>query len=253
MNLSPQHVVFPVVLAAIAAAYAAVGQAGATGYIAAMGIAGFTPDVIRPAALALNTLVAAIGTARYAKAGHVTWRGTYPFILLGLPCSVLGGATHLPTSIYQPVVGVLLIVAAWRMAKSARSAASIDERPLPQPPLLPALIAGAAIGFVAGVTGIGGGIFIAPLVLTLHWLNTRYAAGLSAIFNLLNSAAALAGLWSASLILPPDLPSWLAAAAVGAMLGSWLGVKHLPPRVLRYILSVLLLVGGIWMLLNLVR
>jgi uncharacterized protein len=250
VSLIFQHAVFPLVLAVIAAAYAAVGQAGATGYIAAMGIVGFTPDVIRPAALALNTLAAAIGTARFTRAGHLTWRGTYPFIILGLPFSVLGGATHLPASIYNPVVGVLLILAAWRMAKSARSAGSFDERMPPHPPLLPSIIAGAIIGFVAGVTGIGGGIFVAPLTLTLHWLNTRHAAGLSAIFNFLNSAAALAGLWSTSLILPPQLPSWLVAVAAGAILGSWLGVKHLPPGVLRYILSALLLIGGVWVLLN---
>jgi hypothetical protein len=131
-----QHVAFPVVLAVIAAAYAAVGQAGA---IAAMGIVGFPPDVISLAALALNTLAAAIGTARLARSGHITWRGTYPFIILGLPFSVLGGTTHLPASIYNPVVGVLLIVAAWRMAKSARLAASMDERTPSHPPLLPSI------------------------------------------------------------------------------------------------------------------
>ena len=253
MGVTLQSVFFPVALAVIAAAYAAVGQAGATGYIAAMGLAGFPHDVIRSAALVLNTLVAAIGTVRFARAGHLGWRTTYPFIFLGLPFSVLGGATQLPASIYNPVVGVLLIAAAWRMAKSARLASTTDERPRPQPPLLPSIVAGAIIGFVAGVTGIGGGIFIAPLVLTLHWLNTRHAAGLSAIFNLLNSAAALAGLWRTSLLLPSELPSWLSAVAVGAILGSWLGVKHLPPIALRYILSALLLVGGVWMPLNLSR
>lgn len=249
MGLTLQHIFFPIFLAFIAASYAAVGQAGATGYIAAMGIVGFAPDVIRPAALALNTLVAAIGTARFAKAGHLTWRGTYPFIVLGVPFSVLGGATHLPASIYNPVVGILLIVVAWRMAKSARLAAALDERTPRSTPLLASIIAGAVIGFVAGVTGIGGGIFIAPLVLTLHWLNTRHAAGLSAIFNFLNSAAALAGLWSTSLIWPSELPFWLVAVAIGGTLGSWLGVKHLSPNVLRYILATLLLVGGGWMLL----
>jgi hypothetical protein len=136
------------------------------------------------------------------------------------------------------------------MAKSARLAASLDERAPPSPPLLPSIIAGALIGFIAGVTGIGGGIFVAPLVLTLHWLNTRHAAGLSAIFNLFNSAAALAGLWSTSLVFPQELPFWLVAVAIGGILGSWLGVKHLPPKVLRYILSTLLLVGGVWMLLT---
>ena len=251
--MTVQHVLFPVLLAVIAAAYAAVGQAGATGYIAAMGIVGFTPDVIRPAALALNTLVATIGTARFAREGHLTWRGTYPFIVLGLPFSVVGGATHLPASVYNPLVGVLLIVAAWRMAELARLAASFDERTPPHPPMLLSIIAGAIIGFVAGVTGIGGGIFVAPLVLTLHWLNTRHAAGLSAIFNLLNSAAALAGLWGTSPTLPPQLPSWLLAVAMGAILGSWVGVKHLPTGVLRYILSALLLVGGVSMLVNLAR
>jgi uncharacterized protein len=250
VGVTLQHVFFPVVLAVIAGAYAAVGQAGATGYIAAMGLAGFPPDVIRSAALALNTLVATIGTVRFARAGHLTWRGTYPFIILGLPFSVLGGATELPASIYNPMVGVLLIVAAWPMARSAPLASTIDERMRPHPPLLPSIIAGAVIGFVAGVTGIGGGIFVAPLVLTLHWLNTRHAAGLSAIFNLLNSAAALAGLWGTSLVLPPQLPSWLVAVAIGAIVGSSMGVKHLPPGVLRYILSALLLIGGVWMLLD---
>jgi hypothetical protein len=248
--LTLQHIFFPLALALIAAAYAAVGQAGATGYIAAMGLAGFAPDVIRPAALALNTLVAAIGTARFAGAGHLTWRGTWPFIVLGLPCSVLGGATHLPAAVYNPVVGTLLIVAAWQMARLARTAKPTDPVAPAPPPLLASIIAGAAIGFVAGVTGIGGGIFIAPLVLSLRWLEMRHTVGLSALFNLLNSAAALAGLWTTSPRLPDELPWWLAAAAIGAALGASLGARHLAPSVLRYILAALLMVGGGWMLID---
>src|SRR5580704_11826945 len=226
------------------------GRRAIAGYIAALGLGGYPPEIIRPAALALNTLVATIGTVRFARAGHVTWRRTYPFIVLGLPFSILGGATHLPSAIYDPIVGALLIVAAWEMVRSARAAAATDELAPAGPPLLLSVLAGAVIGFVAGVTGIGGGIFIAPLVLALHWLNTRHAAGLSALFNLLNSAAALAGLWSTSPGLPRELPLWLGATALGAILGSWLGVKHLPPAALRYVLSVLLLVGGLWLLAN---
>jgi uncharacterized protein len=164
-----------------------------------------------------------------------------------LPFSVLGGATRLPASIYHPVVGLLLIVAAGQMVRSARSAAAVDELVPQHPPLWLSIIAGAIIGFVAGVTGIRGGIFIAPLVLALHWLNTRHAAGLSALFNLLNSAAALAGVWTTSLVFPPELPSWLVAVGIGAILGSCLGVKHLRSVVLPYILSGLLLVGSVWM------
>jgi hypothetical protein len=243
-----QELFFPVALAVIAAAYAAVGQAGATGYISAMGLAGYTPDITRPAALALNTLVAAIGVARFAQAGFITWRGTYPFIVLGLPVSVMGGATHIPTRVYYPLVGLLLMVAAWQMFRSAQSASASENSAPVHPPLAASMLAGGIIGFVAGMTGIGGGIFIAPLVLTLGWLGMRQTAGLSALFNLLNSAAALAGLWSTSLAFPKELPWWLAAVAVGAMFGAWLGIEHLPPRLLRYLLAALLLTGGLWML-----
>jgi uncharacterized membrane protein YfcA len=243
-----QEFLFPVVLAVIAAAYAAVGQAGATGYIAAMGLAGYPPDVIRPAALALNTLVAAIGTVRFAQAGFITWRGTYPFLLLGLPLSVVGGATHIPTSVYFPLVGVLLLAAAWQMFRSARSATVSDNLEPTHAPLAGSMLVGGVIGFVAGMTGIGGGIFIAPLVLMLGWLSARQTAGLSALFNLLNSAAAFAGLWSTSLVFPPELPWWLAAVAISAIFGTWLGIKLLTPRPLRNLLGVLLLTGGLWML-----
>jgi uncharacterized protein len=154
----------------------------------------------------------------------------------------------LPAAVYRPVVGLLLIVAAWQMARLARPSAPAAEIALARPPFWISLLAGAAIGFVAGMTGIGGGIFIAPLVLSLRWLDMRHTAGLSAVFNLLNSAAALVGLLSTSLSLPGELPLWLAAVAIGAALGSWLGVRHLPPRVLRYLLSALLLVGGGWMI-----
>jgi hypothetical protein len=145
-----QEFLFPVALAVIAAAYAAVGQAGATGYIAAMGLAGYTPDIIRPAALGMNTLVAAIGTVRFAQAGFSTWRGTYPFILLGLPLSVVGGATHIPASVYYPLVGLLLLVAAWQMFRTAQPVAGSDIRCPAHPPLAPSILAGAIIGFIAG-------------------------------------------------------------------------------------------------------
>jgi uncharacterized protein len=243
-----QEAFFPVVLAVIAAAYAAVGQAGATGYIAAMGLAGYTPEVIRPAALALNTLVALIGTVRFAQAGLISWRGTYPFILFGLPLSILGGATHIPTWVYDPLVGLLLLVAAWQMFRPARSATVNGDRTAAHPPLTASVLAGGIIGFIAGMTGVGGGIFIAPLVLAFGWLGIRQTAGLSALFNLLNSAAAFGGLWSTSPTFPRELPWWLAAVAVGAMVGVWLGIRHLAPSLLRHLLAVLLLSGGLWML-----
>jgi uncharacterized protein len=107
VNGTAEQILFCVALALVATAYAAVGQGGATGYIAVMGLAGSAPDVIRPAALILNVLVSAIGSAQFAQAGLLNWRGFYPFALLGVPCSILGGITHLPAFVYHPVVGAL--------------------------------------------------------------------------------------------------------------------------------------------------
>jgi uncharacterized membrane protein YfcA len=80
----------------VALLYASVGQAGGTGYVAVMGLAGFEPSVIKPTALALNILVSAIGCVGSWRRGTFTWRAAYPFAVLGLPFSILGGAIHLP-------------------------------------------------------------------------------------------------------------------------------------------------------------
>lgn len=158
----------------VAVLYASVGQAGGTGYIALMGLAGFAPAVIKPTALALNVLVSAIGTTRFAKAGMLTWRISYPFVILGAPLSILGGAAHLPLAIYQPVVGALLLGAAIQVVRAPPRNADLASNP----PFLPALLAGAGIGFISGVTGVGGGIFLAPLVLSLGWVEVRQAAAI---------------------------------------------------------------------------
>ena len=177
--------------AIVAVLYSAVGQAGGTGYIAAMGLLGFAPNIIKPTALALNILVAAIGCVRFCRVGLLTWRSCYPFAILGAPFSLLGGAINLPAVIYQPVVGALLLLAALQMMRSAAGAADADERAPREPPFLLSLLTGGLIGLVSGVTGVGGGIFLAPLVLTMGWVATRQAAAVSAAFNLLNSASGL--------------------------------------------------------------
>jgi uncharacterized membrane protein YfcA len=109
-------ILFPVALAIVAILYSAVGQAGGTGYVALMGLVDFAPAIIKPTALALNVLVSAIGCIRFYRLDLLTWRTAYPFAVLGMPFSLVGGALHLPPSAYQPVVGALLLIAGsrWR-------------------------------------------------------------------------------------------------------------------------------------------
>jgi uncharacterized membrane protein YfcA len=170
-------VLIAAVFAVVAVLYSSVGQAGGTGYIAVMGLLGFGPDIVKPTALALNILVAFIACAHFYRVGLLTWRVCYPFGMLGVPFSLIGGTVNLPAAVYQPFVGTLLLIAAWQMFRTAKGARDGEPR---NPPFLLSLMAGGAIGLVSGITGVGGGIFLAPVVLTMGWVQTRQASAVSA-------------------------------------------------------------------------
>ncbi len=229
----------------IALVYAAVGQAGASGYIAAMALAGFAPPAMKTTALALNLLVAGIGAALFLKAGRLSWRNVWPFAILGFPFSLLGGAIQLPEGLYFPVVGVVLILSGLQMGRSAvRGRSSSPQAPV-APPFAAALATGAVIGFVSGTTGTGGGVFLAPVILSMNWGTARQTAATTAVFNLMNSGAALIGAFAAWRHIPTALPLWLVAVAVGGAVGAFLGSRYLSDRWLRGILAFLLLVSGL--------
>ena len=229
----------------IALVYSAVGQAGASGYIAAMSLAGFAPAVMKTTALALNLLVAGIGSFQFLRAGRLSWREVYPFALLGFPFSFLGGALQLPERVYYPVVGAVLLLSAGQMA---RSALRRPGAPLPapvRPPFLAALATGAVIGFMSGTTGTGGGVFLAPVILAMRWGTARQTAATTAVYNLMNSAAALLGAHGLWHELPAALPWWLVAVAAGGTIGAFAGSRFLSDRWLRGILALLLFVSGV--------
>lgn len=225
--------------------YAAVGQAGASGYIAIMGLAGFSPLAMKTTALSLNLVVAAIGTALFLRAGRLSWRDVWPFAILGFPFSMLGGALHLPERVYFPLVGVVLILSAFQMARTALSAKRTGVEAPVTPPFMAALATGAVIGFVSGTTGTGGGVFLAPIILTMHWGTARQTAATTAVYNLMNSFAALIGAYAAWDHIPSALPAWLVAVAVGGTIGAYIGSRYLSDRWLRGILSMLLFMSGI--------
>jgi uncharacterized membrane protein YfcA len=200
-------------------------------------------------ALTLNLLVATIGTIQFWRAGRLSWRVIYPFSVLGFPFSVLGGAVQLPTHVYYPVVGAVLVLSALLMAKSALRR-SLEAAVVVSPQLPPALLTGAVIGFVSGTTGTGGGVFLAPVILAMRWGTARQTATVTAVYNLMNSAAALLGAYSSWRSIPAAIPLWLLAVGVGGSIGAFIGSRYLPDRWLRLILALLLLLSGIKLLLG---
>jgi len=230
-----------------AALYASVGHAGASGYLAAMALAGVNPAVMKPTALVLNILVATLVTIRYARARLSSLTTLWPFAVGSVPFAFLGGAWPLPATFYRPMVGAMLLYGALRMARPTNSSA---DGPIAPPGRATALAVGSGIGLLSGLTGTGGGIFLSPLLILKHWTGIREASGTAAAFILVNSVAGLAGNFASVGRVPRSALPWAIAAGVGAILGTELGTRRLAPHVLRRLLAVVLAVAGAKMLLT---
>ncbi len=137
---------------ALAMLYSSVGQAGASGYLAILALFGLAPAIMKPTALSLNILVACIATYRFYRAGCFSWSVFWPFALSSIPFALIGGSILLPDLIYKPVVGTILLFAAYSLFRSPK----ISSHPGKPLRLELALVAGAAIGLVSGLTGVGG-------------------------------------------------------------------------------------------------
>jgi hypothetical protein len=223
--------------------YAAVGHGGASAYLAAMALAGVAPEEMRPVALALNILVAAIATWKFQRAGHFRWRLFWPFAAVSIPLAFAGGAVTLPGQAYKVLVGVVLVYAAWQLWRSGRAGEEI--RALRAPPIHWAMGIGAAMGLLAGLTGVGGGIFLSPLLLILGWAGTKETSAVAAPFILMNSVAGLfAGFTVGAAALPRHI--WILGVAV--VVGGWLGAEYGSRRfanpLIRRLLGVVLALAG---------
>lgn len=225
-----------------AALYSSVGHGGASSYLAVMGLFSVAPDVMKPTALALNILVAGVATFKFYRAGLFNWRLFWPFAVVSIPAAFVGGATMLPARTYKILVGVVLLYAALWMFRSSLRPINKETH---LPPLWAALAFGAAIGLLSGLTGVGGGIFLSPVLLYMGWAETRATSGVAAPFILVNSIAGLLGHFSSVAQLPPSVPVWGAAAVIGGWIGATYGSKRAPAPVLRQLLSLVLIVAGV--------
>jgi uncharacterized membrane protein YfcA len=206
-----------------------------------MALFSVAPETMRPTALALNLIVAAFGTWRFWRAGQTDHRLLLLFALPAIPAAFIGGGISVPPETYRPMVGVVLWFAAvWLIWKPSQTV----ERPGRLVSAGVALPVGGLLGFLAGLTGTGGGIFLSPLLVLFGWADARRTSGIAAGFILLNSIAGLAGNVASVRALPDELPYFAAAVAAGALMGTWLGSVHLPKRRLLQGLGLVLIIAG---------
>lgn len=228
--------------------YSSVGHGGASGYLAAMTLFNLAPGVMRPSVLCLNVIVAGVAAVRFYGAGWFSWRLFLSFAATSIPFAYLGGSLRLPEIYYRQIVGAVLLCAAYRLWRFAAQSEAKEEMREVQVGV--ALLCGAVLGLLSGLVGVGGGIFLSPLILLMRWADVRQASGVAAWFIVVNSIAGLMGSRTEIAMLPPSIFAWGAAALTGGIIGAELGSRRLANKQMRRALAVVLVIASAKLLLT---
>ena len=223
----------------VALLYSSVGHAGASGYIAVMALAEISATIIRPTALLLNIVVATIGSIQFIRAGHFRWQLFWPFAVLSIPAAYFGGAIAIPTKLLKIAIGCVLLASAIRLLIQIRPAT--EFRPVGRPV---AVVTGGVLGFLAGLTGTGGGIFLTPLIILMRWASTKEAAAASVAYILVNSVSGLLGNLRNGVQFAPFTLPLILVVVVGGFIGSSLGSRRLSVPIIHVLLATILVMAG---------
>jgi hypothetical protein len=236
----------PLILGVAAILYSAVGHGGASAYIALMALAGMAPTEIRPTALTLNLIVSGIAAARFMRAGQFDWRVFWPFAMTAVPAAFFAGRVDLPESTYKLLLGLALAAAAARYMVWPQLDATREKR-VPAVPL--ALACGAALGALAGLTGIGGGVYLSPLLIFCGWARPKEAAGVAAAFIFVNSLAGFLGRAPTLGSYPDNVLAMGVAVLVGAAIGTTISLGAFTQQIIVRTLGIVLGVAAFSILL----
>lgn len=244
--MSEALIIAPLIFLA-ALLFSSVGHGGASAYLAVFALASMAPAEMRPAALSLNVLVASIGLYKFYQVGAFNWSLFWPIALTSIPAAFIGGQITLANNSYKVLVGATLLYAAWTIFRNANQSDDVHVRPVAKPILL---ALGAALGFISGLTGVGGGIFLSPILLYFCWAKTKVISGVAAAFILVNSISGLLGFLSKSPSLPAGLIYWALAAVLGGLIGAQYGSRKLANPTIRKLLALVLVFAGSKMVLG---
>ena len=223
-----------------AALYASVGHGGASAYLAVMGLIGMAPVEMKPIALVLNIAVSLLASIAFARAGHFQVRLFWLFAAASVPAAFIGGWLQSPEPVFKLILAAALVFGAWRLAFYRNA----EEAELREPPLSAILILGLAIGFLSGLIGIGGGIFLTPLLILFRWTPAKPAAAISAAFIFVNSLSGLAGFVTKGGVVPQLAWLLLPVVLAGAWFGSSWGSKRARSLALQRVLAAVLVVAA---------
>ncbi|MBI3585786.1 MAG: sulfite exporter TauE/SafE family protein [Ignavibacteriales bacterium] len=227
----------------VAVLYSSVGHGGASGYLAVLSLFAVAPAIMSSTALILNVLVATISLIAYYRAGHLSLKLAGPFMLLSIPAAFVGGVLDISDRTYFLILALVLLAAAFRLGISLSPSSAEDSNK--DVNFVVSLAIGGAIGLLSGVVGVGGGIFLSPMLLLMRWADPKRTSAVSALFIVVNSLAGLGGRFLRGGFQFGGVAPLILAAFLGGIVGSYYGANKLSGMVLRRLLAVVLVLAAI--------
>ena len=240
--MEPITIIAIILFTIIATLYASVGHAGASGYLATMAWLSFAPDSIKPISLVLNICVAIIVSYKYIGSGFFDRKIFIPVAITSLPMAFIGGSITMDPHYFKLIAGVFLIISAVLLLLREYIKPKTEVRPMP---FGYGLIMGAALGFISGLVGVGGGIFLSPIIIMANWTTIKNASGVASLVILCNSITGLAGHFSSLNKVDSHIFLYVPAVIVGSFLGSYLGTKFLTNKLIITCLFIVLFSAGL--------
>ena len=229
----------------ISALYSSVGHGGASGYLAILSLSSYglmSHIWLKQHVWIMNLIVASIAFYHYNKAGFHLPRLTIPFIIASIPTAFLGGYVSIDPELYDILLSITLLWAAYKVVNYTE----ISNAKLNTPRKYEPYLWGGGIGFFSGLIGVGGGIFLSPIILLKKWATVKSAAATAAVFIFVNSLAGLVGMgMSNQLNLDVGLlANFVIAITIGGFIGSLYGAKHADNKRVRDLLAVVLVIAA---------
>ena len=242
-------------LSIIAALYSSVGHGGASGYLAILSLTVYAandPSWLKQHAWSLNLLVAGIAFLAFKKSGFFDYKLAIPFVVTSIPAALIGGYLRINDGVYDILLSITLVFAAWKLyTNKSRESEDLFSNP---PPVYVAFIVGALIGLLSGLIGVGGGIFLSPIIILFGWSDPKTTAGVAAIFIWVNSASGLIGssISGQNVIEFDLLIPFAIAVMIGGYFGSKFGSEKFSQKIVQNMLVTVMLIAAVRQILELI-